>query len=161
MKGSKASASAMIDRAPMATPTIIHSAPPKEEKDVDVAMSDGSRATSAASSRRSSVDTTASSKNNIKYETPQPTIKKEPDTKKFLEDVEMRDVSLESDAPVKEEKPRQKEEPRKPDPATAQPPAGNPGFLMPRAPVQQVPVKRRKAANPLLQANRPKKPKTE
>jgi senataxin len=145
---SSSAASGMVHHSTAPVKTVMaRSVPIKQEMVPEIIMSNGSRKSSLASSRRSSIDGDATNNNAFKYEAK---IEKEPKVEPAeVEDVEMRDVSdIEGPTTKKEVK----QEPSAP--------TGNPGFLVPRTTAPTI-IKRKKApANPLLQQKRPKKPKT-
>jgi senataxin len=168
MEGSQASTVAMISSVVPSAPKVMSSVPVRMDADKDVVMSNGgSKPSSASSSRRSSMDSTASIKKQVKNEPPQSAIKQEAILKrKFSEDVEMKDFSSEDrdTPPVKEEKPVLKKEEKKftpPEQQQQQSSASKPGNPMQRPPGPPGLKRRKAAANPFIQPNRPKKPKTE
>jgi senataxin len=126
------------------SPMMAHSVSIKQEQHADIVMSSGSRKSSLASSRKSSIDDVAT--NTVKSE---PTITKESKAEPAeAEDVEMQDLPNVENSGLKKE-------------VKQEPPASNdnPGFLVPRTTAPTI-IKRKKGpTNPLLQPKRPKKPK--
>lgn len=166
MKGSKGSMTALANNTTPSAPKIMSSVPVRMEANKDVVMSNSGDPSSRSASRQSSVESTVSSKMGFKNEASLLPVKQEswmkqeeqPLKRKFDEDIDMKDLFSEDEdklkeAPIKEEKPIIKEEskPTPPAPVTKADPS------TPRPPG----LKRRKAAaNPFMQPNRPKKPKT-
>ncbi|KAE9990589.1 hypothetical protein EG327_001232 [Venturia inaequalis] len=166
MKGSKGSMTALASNTTPSAPKIMSSVPVRMEANKDVVMSNSGDPSSRSGSRQSSVESTMSSKMGFKNEASLLPVKQEswmkqeeqPLKRKFDEDIDMKDLFSEDEdklkeAPIKEEKPIIKEEskPTPPAPVTKADPSA------PRPPG----LKRRKAAaNPFMQPNRPKKPKT-